>query len=204
MVLIGGVLLVVLLGVAIWFGRGTYQTARLGTVYVAKQTCSCLFIAHRTPESCRTDYDPAAISTAHRRARLQQRYGFGARWARLCRSAFRGRLRLSSGELIVATPHRGNIMRKTSFVIAALLCIGTSAARGTRAAAAAARRRSVADERMADGPAAGRRRSRRAAMQRWPMRSTRRRPDSARRAKSRSSSAASWCTSNTRPATTPT
>ena len=59
--LVVGVLLVVLLGVVVWFGRGTYQTARLGTVYVAKQTCSCLFIAHRTPESCRTDYDPAAI-----------------------------------------------------------------------------------------------------------------------------------------------
>ena len=58
--LIGGVVLLAIVGGVVW-GRPVYQTARLGTVYVAKQTCSCLFIAHRTEESCRTDYNPADL-----------------------------------------------------------------------------------------------------------------------------------------------
>jgi hypothetical protein len=60
--LIFGLVLIVLAGLAVWFGRSTYQTGRIGTAYVAEQTCSCLFIARRTPESCRTDYDPAALA----------------------------------------------------------------------------------------------------------------------------------------------
>jgi hypothetical protein len=56
--LIGVVVLVALIGGAVWAARPTWQTARLGTVYVAKQTCSCLFIAKRTEASCRTDYNP--------------------------------------------------------------------------------------------------------------------------------------------------
>jgi hypothetical protein len=55
------VVLVAIVGAAIYFGRDTWTTARLGTVYVAKQTCSCLFVAGRPMDSCRTDYDPAAI-----------------------------------------------------------------------------------------------------------------------------------------------
>jgi hypothetical protein len=60
--LIAGLVLIALLGAAVWFGRGTWETARIGTAYVAKQTCSCLFVAGRKPESCRTDYDPAALA----------------------------------------------------------------------------------------------------------------------------------------------
>lgn len=60
--LIGVVVLVVIVGLAIWIGQPTYQTARLGTVYVAKQTCSCLFIAQRPEASCRTDYEPEALA----------------------------------------------------------------------------------------------------------------------------------------------
>jgi hypothetical protein len=60
--LIFGLVFIALAGLAVWFGRGTYETARIGTAYVAKQTCSCLFVARRTPESCRTDYDPAALA----------------------------------------------------------------------------------------------------------------------------------------------
>lgn len=60
-VLIGIVVVVAALGAAMFFGRDTWTTAKLGTVYVAKQTCSCLFVAGRPMDSCRTDYDPAAI-----------------------------------------------------------------------------------------------------------------------------------------------
>ena len=59
--LIAIIVLVVLVGAAMFFGRDTWTTAKLGTVYVAKQTCSCLFVAGRPMDSCRTDYDPAAI-----------------------------------------------------------------------------------------------------------------------------------------------
>ena len=59
--LIAIIVLVVLMGAAMFFGRDTWTTAKLGTVYVAKQTCSCLFVAGRPMDSCRTDYDPAAI-----------------------------------------------------------------------------------------------------------------------------------------------
>lgn len=58
---IGIVVLVAIVGIALFFGRDTWTTAKLGTVYVAKQTCSCLFVAGRPMDSCRTDYDPAAI-----------------------------------------------------------------------------------------------------------------------------------------------
>ena len=59
--LIGIVVVVAIVGIAGFFGRDTWATARIGTVYVAKQTCSCLFVAGRPMDSCRTDYDPAAI-----------------------------------------------------------------------------------------------------------------------------------------------
>lgn len=59
--LVAIIVLVVLAGAAMFFGRDTWTTAKLGTVYVAKQTCSCLFVAGRPMDSCRTDYDPAAI-----------------------------------------------------------------------------------------------------------------------------------------------
>ena len=58
---IGGVAAVVIIGAAGWIGRDAYAEARIGTTYVAKQTCSCLFIAHRSMDSCKTDYDPAAV-----------------------------------------------------------------------------------------------------------------------------------------------
>jgi hypothetical protein len=59
--LIGVGVLVAIVGVALYAGRDTWASAKIGTVYVAKQTCSCLFVAGRPMESCRTDYDPAAI-----------------------------------------------------------------------------------------------------------------------------------------------
>lgn len=52
--------LAVLIGIGVWSGRDTYATARVGTVYVAKQTCSCLFVAERSLDSCYTDFDAEA------------------------------------------------------------------------------------------------------------------------------------------------
>jgi hypothetical protein len=57
---IGGAVLVIVAGAA-WAGRNVYATAHIGATYVAKQTCSCLFVARRTEESCRTDYNAADL-----------------------------------------------------------------------------------------------------------------------------------------------
>lgn len=59
---IGGAVLAAVIGVAIWFGKDAYATAHIGTTYVAKQTCSCLFVAGRSVESCKTDYDAADLA----------------------------------------------------------------------------------------------------------------------------------------------
>ena len=56
-----GVLMLVLgLAVAVWGGRNVYSTAGLGAAYVAKQTCSCMFVVGRTAQSCSGDYDAQA------------------------------------------------------------------------------------------------------------------------------------------------
>ncbi len=39
--------------------REQVDLARIGVAYAAKQTCSCLYVGGRTPESCASDYDPA-------------------------------------------------------------------------------------------------------------------------------------------------
>ena len=97
--LIGLVVLVAIVAVAMFAGRETWATAKIGTVYVAKQTCSCLFVAGRPMESCRTDYDPAAIEAAHRRSDRRRCEGVCARGTRLRAGEVRARLRLPSGEL---------------------------------------------------------------------------------------------------------
>jgi hypothetical protein len=53
--------LAVLIGVGVWSSRDTFATARVGTVYVAKQTCSCLFVAGRSLDSCYSDFDAEAV-----------------------------------------------------------------------------------------------------------------------------------------------
>lgn len=53
--------LVLLAGTGLWSSRDTFATARIGTTYVAKQNCSCLFVAERPFESCRADFDPEAV-----------------------------------------------------------------------------------------------------------------------------------------------
>ena len=59
----------VLIALGVWGSRDTFATARTGTVYVAKQTCSCLFVAGRPLDSCYTDFDakdvrPLRVSVA--------------------------------------------------------------------------------------------------------------------------------------------
>jgi hypothetical protein len=54
---IGGVGVLAILAIAVFTGRDTYASARIGTAYVAKQTCSCLFIANRSMDACMTDYN---------------------------------------------------------------------------------------------------------------------------------------------------
>ena len=53
--------LVLLVGIGVWGARDTLATARIGTTYVAKQTCSCLFVAGRPLDSCSTDFDPESL-----------------------------------------------------------------------------------------------------------------------------------------------
>ena len=97
--LIGAGVLVAIVGVALYVGRDTWATANLGTVYVAKQTCSCLFVAGRPMDSCRTDYDPAAIKPLTVEATEQRRQGLRARGPGLRAGGVRTGLRLPSGEL---------------------------------------------------------------------------------------------------------
>lgn len=59
---IAGVL-VLLVGIGAWGARDTFATARIGTTYVAKQTCSCLFVAGRPLDSCSTDFDAESLQS---------------------------------------------------------------------------------------------------------------------------------------------
>nr|WP_298725926.1 hypothetical protein [uncultured Steroidobacter sp.] len=52
---------VLLIGIGVWSAKDTFATARIGTAYVAKQTCSCLFVAGRLLDSCNTDFEPEAL-----------------------------------------------------------------------------------------------------------------------------------------------
>lgn len=57
---IGVLMLGIGVAVVVWGGRDAYSTARLGAAYVAKQTCSCIFVAGRPQQSCSSDYDAQA------------------------------------------------------------------------------------------------------------------------------------------------
>jgi len=46
-----------LLGAGAWLAHRVVEQAHIGTAYVAKLTCSCLFVSHRPLQSCVTDYD---------------------------------------------------------------------------------------------------------------------------------------------------
>lgn len=50
----------VLIAVGVYFARDQITLAEIGTAFVAKQTCSCLFVSRRQADSCKGDFDPAA------------------------------------------------------------------------------------------------------------------------------------------------
>jgi hypothetical protein len=45
----------------VWAAHGTVEEAHIGSAYVAKLTCSCLFVSHRPMQSCQSDFDAVAI-----------------------------------------------------------------------------------------------------------------------------------------------
>lgn len=52
---------VALIGMGVYFGlRGPMKFAQMGSVYAAKQTCSCMFVSGRTLASCQADLPGAA------------------------------------------------------------------------------------------------------------------------------------------------
>lgn len=52
---------VVLVGAGTLFAHRLVEQAHIGTAYVAKLTCSCLYVSRRSLQSCATDYDAAAV-----------------------------------------------------------------------------------------------------------------------------------------------
>jgi hypothetical protein len=60
MTIIGLALLAIAIGVVLFLVNAR-RTAEIGGAFVAKQMCSCLFVAGRTYESCLTDFDPSVL-----------------------------------------------------------------------------------------------------------------------------------------------
>lgn len=54
----GLVLLVILIGGAIFAWTRIEPYGRIGATYIAKQYCSCVFVAGRSEGSCRADFEP--------------------------------------------------------------------------------------------------------------------------------------------------
>ncbi len=55
---IGLSLLVLGIAAAAWFGPELLLSMRIGTGFVARQVCSCVFVAERSLDSCRADMLP--------------------------------------------------------------------------------------------------------------------------------------------------
>ena len=51
----GGVLVVGVVAAALMLGPGAVQMSRVGSGYVAKQVCSCMYVAGRDFDACRAD-----------------------------------------------------------------------------------------------------------------------------------------------------
>jgi hypothetical protein len=56
----GTLVVVFVAAVGAWRLLHLSQLAQIGTGYAAQQTCACLFISLRSPESCHRDLDPLA------------------------------------------------------------------------------------------------------------------------------------------------
>jgi hypothetical protein len=83
---------IVALGVGGYYGlQGPMLYGRIGTTYVAKQTCSCMFVSGRSLESCQSDLpagsnivnisvrghevQASAYGLVHARAQFEEGYG---------------------------------------------------------------------------------------------------------------------------------
>ena len=53
-----GLVLLGVAGLALWASGPLLAEGRIGAAFVARTTCSCLFVAGRTLESCRSDWPP--------------------------------------------------------------------------------------------------------------------------------------------------
>lgn len=53
-----GLLLLGLTGLALWASGPLLAEARIGAAFIARTTCSCLFVAGRSLDSCRSDWPP--------------------------------------------------------------------------------------------------------------------------------------------------
>jgi hypothetical protein len=56
--------LALLLVAGVAFGPQAYRDVQVGTGYLAKQMCSCIFVAGRTADSCRPDM-PESMDGLH-------------------------------------------------------------------------------------------------------------------------------------------
>jgi hypothetical protein len=59
--LVAGLALLIGIAGAAWAGKDAYAYARIGTTYAAEITCSCLYVAGRDMDSCKTDYPAEAV-----------------------------------------------------------------------------------------------------------------------------------------------
>ena len=54
----GLILLVILIGAGAWGYRQVAPVAQIGGSYIAKQYCSCVFVAGRSEGSCHAEFEP--------------------------------------------------------------------------------------------------------------------------------------------------
>jgi hypothetical protein len=59
-VVAAGIVALAVIGTLAWRVFRLSELAVIGAGYTAEQTCACLFVGHRTLESCRTDLEPLA------------------------------------------------------------------------------------------------------------------------------------------------
>src|SRR5688572_12337784 len=61
LIVVGVLVVAVIAGLEMWRRLRLSDLLHIGAGYAAEQTCACVFISHRTPESCMTDLEPLAV-----------------------------------------------------------------------------------------------------------------------------------------------
>jgi hypothetical protein len=61
LIVVGVLAVAVIAGLEMWRRLRLSDLVHIGAGYAAEQTCACVFISHRTPESCMTDLEPLAV-----------------------------------------------------------------------------------------------------------------------------------------------